>query len=110
MTSNTTAMSSNETYDMLSSLLPSTSYMLAYSLPLLFVSALLTFAGAFLTLDRTHSFPSSNASSDHSSHGKRTCLTSFRWSSFLEGGVGGLCSGYAFGGMCIAYKTNDQNH
>ncbi|KAJ7176570.1 hypothetical protein C8R46DRAFT_1160522 [Mycena filopes] len=58
----------------LTTLLPSTAYLLAYALPLLFISLLLTFAGAFLTLDRSRSIHF-----------------------LLEGGVGGLAAGYAFG-------------
>ena len=54
---------SSRTESTLSSLLASTSYLLAYALPLLFCSLLLTFAGAFLALDRTSfSSPSLTAS------------------------------------------------
>jgi hypothetical protein len=72
----------------LPSLLSTPIYILVYSLPLLLVSVLLTFAGAFLTLDRTRSFPPYNAFDAQTR--KRIWL--------LEGGVGGLLIGYAFGG------------
>ena len=97
MTSNTT---SNESYDLLSSLLPSSPYALAYALPLFFLSVLLTFAGAFLTLDRTRSFPPT-ASPQTARKPKRVCsdLIPSKWSAVLEGGLGGLASGYIFGGV-----------
>ncbi|KAF9005493.1 hypothetical protein BDQ17DRAFT_1423976 [Cyathus striatus] len=41
----------------LTALLSTTPYTLAYALPLLFLSLLLTFAGTFFTLDRTRVFP-----------------------------------------------------
>lgn len=74
---------------LLTSLLPSTSYLLAYVLPLLFLSLTLTFAGAFLTLDRTRSFAPSY---DTLPKQRKT-----RWT--VEGGVGGLAVGYVFGSM-----------
>jgi hypothetical protein len=77
---------------LLTSLLPSTSYLLAYALPLLFLSLSLTFAGSFLTLDRTRSF--SPGYELPSTFKKRKV----RW--LLEGGLGGLAIGYVFGSMC----------
>ena len=77
----------------LTTLVPSTSYLLAYSLPLLFLSVLLTFAGAFLTLDRTRSFPPERYGVLPGAFEQKKRL---HW--LLEGGVGGLAAGYAFGG------------
>jgi hypothetical protein len=75
-------------------LLPSPAYVLSYSLPLLLLSIVLTFAGAFLTLDRSRSFaPRYDAlPGGFDPRGKKK----FHW--LLEGGVGGLASGYVFGG------------
>ncbi|KAJ7705276.1 hypothetical protein B0H17DRAFT_1298329 [Mycena rosella] len=76
----------------LTSLLPSTSFVLAYSLPLLFLSIVLTFAGAFLTLDRTRSFPPERYGVLPGAFEQKKRL---HW--LLEGGVGGLAVGHAFG-------------
>ncbi len=77
----------------LTSLLPSTSYLLAYSIPLLLLSVVLTFAGTFLILDRTRSFaPNYDALPGAFKRARKVSFT-------LEGGVGGLAVGYAFGGM-----------
>ncbi|KAJ7182592.1 hypothetical protein C8R43DRAFT_911084 [Mycena crocata] len=84
-------MAANDT-STLSALLPSTSYLLAYSLPLLFLSILLTFAGAFLTLDRTRSFPPERFGVLPGAFEQKKRL---HW--LLEGGVGGLAAGHAFG-------------
>jgi hypothetical protein len=74
----------------LSTLLPSTPYLLAYSLPLLLSSIMLTVSGAFLTLDRTRSFPPSyDPIPGVFESTKRFWL--------LEGGIGGLALGFAFG-------------
>jgi hypothetical protein len=78
----------------LASLLSSKAYLLAYSLPLLVISVLLTFCGAFLTLDRTRSFSPSYErmpGAYDSSPKRRSALLVF------EGGVGGLTAGFAFG-------------
>ena len=77
----------------LTTLLPSTPYLLAYSLPLLLLSVLLTVAGAFLTLDRTRSFPPSYDTIP----GAFDVTKKRFW--FLEGGIGGSALGFAFGGM-----------
>lgn len=91
----------SQTPSKLTPLLPTTPYVLAYTLPLLLLSVLLTFAGTFLTIDRSRSFtPRSDASSysslpgafDHPKKKRR-----FSW--LLDGGIGGLASGYAFGRM-----------
>ena len=91
------AMTTNASYDLLSSLLPTTSFALAYALPLLLVSLALTFAGAFLTLDRTRVFPPSvsQRTSQPKSHARPSPAS---WTLLLHGGIGGLCSGYVFGG------------
>ena len=92
-------MTTNDTYTLLS-LLPTTSYALSYALPLFFVSLLLTFVGCFLTLDRTRTFAPASVPPS-SSKSKRGCthLLPDKWSAVLEGGVGGLASGYSFGSM-----------
>ncbi|EIN12345.1 hypothetical protein PUNSTDRAFT_81513 [Punctularia strigosozonata HHB-11173 SS5] len=80
-------------------LLPSTGYLLAYTLPLLIISVISTFAGPFLTFDRTRAFrprPDAGYTEDmpgsfgYSSKHKRFRLK-------LEGGIGGLMVGYLFG-------------
>ncbi|KAJ7489469.1 hypothetical protein FB451DRAFT_1024640 [Mycena latifolia] len=76
----------------LTTLLPSSSYLLAYALPLLFLSILLTFAGAFLTLDRSRSFPPERYGVLPGAFEQKK-----RLHFLLEGGVGGLAAGYAFG-------------
>ncbi|KAI0310727.1 hypothetical protein OF83DRAFT_1070095 [Amylostereum chailletii] len=73
-------------------MLPSTSLALAYSLPLLLISLLLAFAGSFLTLERTRAFAPQRDAFQLPGTKKRK-LPRF----YLEGGVGGLASGYAFG-------------
>jgi hypothetical protein len=80
-------------------LLPSTGYLLAYSLPLLLLSVPLTFAGPLLTLDRTRVFPP-RADAGYTeqipgSFGQRKSQKKLRWK--LEGGLGGLMIGYSFG-------------
>ena len=84
----------------LSSLLSSSPYLLAYALPLLFLSLLLTFAGAFLTLDRTRAFaPRYDAlqppEATRIQHAEVLLKKIFR----LEGGIGGIALGFVFGGM-----------
>uniref|UniRef100_A0A0W0G251 DUF4203 domain-containing protein n=1 Tax=Moniliophthora roreri TaxID=221103 RepID=A0A0W0G251_MONRR len=77
-------------------LLPTPSYTLAYALPLLFLSLLITFAGSFLTLDRTRQFrPSATAEFT-----KKNKLNFY-----LEGGVGGLILGYSFGLHLATFLT-----
>ncbi|KAJ7678261.1 hypothetical protein DFH06DRAFT_1168277 [Mycena polygramma] len=76
----------------LTTLLPSTPYLLAFSIPLLLLSLLLTFAGAFLTLDRSRSFPPERYGVLPGAFEQKKRLIFL-----LEGGVGGLAAGYAFG-------------
>ncbi|KAJ3928656.1 MAG: hypothetical protein NXY57DRAFT_496239 [Lentinula lateritia] len=97
MATNTSSLSSSS--DSLSTLLPSSSYLLAYTLPLLLVSLILTFSGAFLTLDRTRRFRAKNDMYVMPrSFGKETKgLRLFKRMMVLEGGVGGILLGYAFG-------------
>ena len=83
----------------LSSLLSSSPYLLAYALPLLFLSLLLTFAGAFLTLDRTRAFaPRYDAlkppEATKFQHAEVLLKTIFR----IEGGIGGIALGFVTGG------------
>ena len=73
---------------------PSSAFALAYALPLLFLSILLTFAGTFLTLDRTRSFPHPSYKAIPGSLDAPKRRIAFA----LEGGVGGLAIGYSFGG------------
>jgi hypothetical protein len=80
---------------LLTTLLPSTTYTLAYSLPLFICSLCLNFAGAFLTLDRSRSFPKQYDSIPDDFF-PQTQSGKFHW--LLEGGVGGLAAGYVFGG------------
>ncbi|KAL0960840.1 hypothetical protein HGRIS_005856 [Hohenbuehelia grisea] len=86
----------------LSTLLPTTSFLLAYSLPLLLISSVLTFAGCFLTLDRSRSF-APRYEAIPGAFEQRPKKTKFTW--MLEGGIGGLASGYVFGvhlSTCLA--------
>ena len=80
-------------------------YALIYSIPLLLLSLILTFAGTFITLDRSRSFPPTSGE-DYSvlpapgAFGqKQAAVHKFRW--LLGGGVGGLLGGYAFGRTLI---------
>lgn len=98
-------MTTNASYDLLSSLLPTTSFGLAYVLPLLFLSLLLTFAGTFLTLDRTRIFPPTEPRRQADSKAKLPWLSTITWSLFLRGGIGGLFSGFAFGGAQFSYSA-----
>ncbi|KAJ3516969.1 hypothetical protein NLJ89_g800 [Agrocybe chaxingu] len=83
----------------LTPLLPTSSYLLPYAVPLLLLSLFFTFTGTFFTLDRTRSFPTRNAGISYASlpgaldHPKKK--RRFTWA--LEGGVGGLIGGYLFG-------------
>ena len=109
---------SSDTLPQLPPLLPTTPYLLAYTLPLLLLSLVLTFAGTFLTLDRTRSFPSSSGAGSTYAPlpipggfaKKSTKSLASKW--VLEGGVGGLIGGYAFGGaFCppssvVIYRLN----
>ena len=86
-------------------LLPS-HYTLIYSIPLLVAALLLTFAGAFLTLCRTCTFPPQApvealpGQYDTKTSKKSKFMTWWR----LEGGVGGLASGWGFGGEFILHQ------
>ena len=97
-------MTSNESYDLLSSLLPTTSFALAYALPLFLFSLALNLAGAFLTLDRTRIFTTLDTNRQPPKS-QRLWLSSISWSLFLHGGVGGICLGYAFGGVCLIVES-----
>ncbi|CDO75303.1 hypothetical protein BN946_scf184654.g11 [Trametes cinnabarina] len=82
----------------LSDLLPTSPHILAYALPLLLLSLLLTFAGAFLTLDRTRAFaPRYDAlqppETNKFQHTEAIVKRIFR----LGGGIGGIAVGYVTG-------------
>ncbi|KAI0350347.1 hypothetical protein OH77DRAFT_1489218 [Trametes cingulata] len=89
---------STSTGTTLTSLLSSSPYLLAYGLPLLCCSLLLTFAGAFLTLDRTRAFAPRYdalhpAETTRIQHAEAVVKRVFR----LEGGIGGIAVGYVTG-------------
>ncbi|KAF5340640.1 hypothetical protein D9611_007480 [Ephemerocybe angulata] len=75
-------------------LVPITAYTLAYTLPLLLISILLIFAGSFLTLDRTRSFPPAE---DYTTLPGTFDTKKRRIHLRFEGGIGGSAIGYAFG-------------
>ena len=94
-------MASNCSQCALGDVLDSTPYTLAYALPLLLISFVLTFAGSFLTLDRTRIFaPRRNSvkSLPRSASELKRIESSLRWLSTFEGGVGGIAAGYVFSG------------
>ena len=94
-------MASNCSHCALGDLLDSTSYTLAYALPLLLISFVLTFAGTFLTLDRTRVFAPRHHTVKSLSRGAselKRIEGSLRWLSVFEGGVGGIAAGYVFAG------------
>ncbi|PPQ88396.1 hypothetical protein CVT25_011275 [Psilocybe cyanescens] len=100
-------MASSTTSSQLTPLLSTKPYLLVYALPLLFISLLLTFSGTFLTLDRSRSFPPTDGAVKDGkgyaalskpgalSFDKTKRTRRFNW--ILEGGIGGLAGGYAFG-------------
>lgn len=77
-------------------LLPPTGRLLTYAIPLLLTSIGLTFAGTFLTLDRTRSFPRAYDAIVPGSFNKPTRPRP-KDLYMLGGGVGGLLSGWCFG-------------
>lgn len=91
--SNSQLVAANQTA-LLTTLLPSTTYTLIYALPLLGASIVLAFAGSFLTLDRTRSFPPQYDSIPGDFFQQKRSRK-FYW--LLEGGIGGLAIGYVFG-------------
>jgi hypothetical protein len=96
------ATQTNHSLVELTDFFPSTSYRLAYDLPLFALSLLLTFAGAFLTLDRTRSFrPRSDPLHVPGSFNLTKKPKRVRF--YLQGGLGGVAIGYSFGrmSMCI---------
>ncbi|GBE85279.1 hypothetical protein SCP_0704660 [Sparassis crispa] len=95
----------NDTDYTLSSLFSSYRYTLAYALPLLLLSIVLTFAGAFFTVDRSHTFaPQNDVVRSPSSTNSMLKKLGIRLRNIflLEGGIGGLASGYVFGGMHLS--------
>jgi hypothetical protein len=93
----------------LTSLLTPTPYLLAYALPLLLISLLLTFSGTFLILDRSRSFPPAANGERGSTSGYKSLIPGkfptiekmkMKKGSVnyhLEGGIGGLAGGFCFG-------------
>lgn len=79
------------------SFLPNQSLTLAYSLPLLAFSVPLTFGGAFLTLDRTRSFPPRDFNDGWFGRTSETFVDKMKRNMRLQGGLGGLCAGFLFG-------------
>jgi hypothetical protein len=91
----------NQSLIELTDLFPSSPYRLVYDLPLLALSILLAFAGAFFTLDRTRSFrPRSDPLHAPGSFNltKRPGRARF----YLQGGLGGVAIGYSFGRTFIS--------
>lgn len=86
---------SNESNATLTYLLSPTPYSLAYILPLLCLSSVLTFSGTFLTLDRSRSFPSKADYAALPGAFEKTKQRKFVW--YFEGGIGGLACGYTTG-------------
>lgn len=93
----------------------STPFLLAYAIPLLLLSILVTFAGTFLTLDRTRTFaPRTDATdalpgaykeaSDESAVKKWFNSLRFR----LDGGVGGMAAGYIFGCKSVFFISSSH--
>jgi hypothetical protein len=75
-------------------------YQIAYAIPLLALSLPITFAAAFLTLDRTRTFaPTSTAISTPSRK---------PWE--FQGGVGGMLGGWALGGESNAVIIGPHPH
>ncbi|THH04121.1 hypothetical protein EW145_g5756 [Phellinidium pouzarii] len=77
----------------------STPFLLAYAVPLLLFSIVITLAGTFLTLDRTRTFrPRANETiSTSGTAGDNISNTMKGWNFCLDGGIGGLVIGYVFG-------------
>jgi hypothetical protein len=83
----------------LSGLVSSTPHLLAYSIPLLLISILLTFTGTYLTLDRSRSFAPSYSPVPLPGGFDRPKKLDLTW--LLRGGIGGLANGYIFGRMFL---------
>lgn len=93
MSSVSPANDSHDLNDISATLLSSNVYLLIYAIPLLVLSAILTFSGSFLTLDRTRALPRAKTfDPENLSRRLRSWFV-------LEGGVGGVILGYAFGGV-----------
>jgi hypothetical protein len=100
--------STNHSLTELANFFPSAPYRLAYALPLFALSALLTFAGAFLTLDRTRSFrPRSDPL--HVSGSFNLTERPKRVRFYLQGGLGGVAIGYSFGRMFICDSVSSSH-
>jgi len=90
----------------LTSLLPFP-YVFAYSIPLFVSALLLTFAGAFLSLCRTCTFPPhaplESLPGQNDVEGDTKSRIKAWWG--LEGGVGGLASGWIFGAYVATFLS-----
>jgi hypothetical protein len=88
-------------------LLPTAPYLLIYSLPLLLFSLVFTFAGTFLTLDRTRTFPTrgTGAYASLPIPGSSNTFKKRKLIWVFEGGIGGLIGGYLFGGMLFSFQS-----
>jgi hypothetical protein len=97
------ANTTGHSFVQLTHLLQSTSYRLAYALPLIVLSALLAFAGAFLALDRTRSFqPRSDSLQVPGSFNLSTKPKHVRL--HLQSGLGGIAVGYSFGRTLVCVQ------
>jgi hypothetical protein len=97
----------------LTTLLASPTATLVYAIPLLIASLALTFAGTFLTLDRSRSFSPKHDKTDKFIYSSYESFEKRRnrewlWWWRLEGGVGGLAEGYVFGGEFCLHRTSRQ--
>ena len=87
----------------LTDLLPTNGYLLPYALSLLFISLVLNFSGAFLTLDRTRSFaPTGDVFKDARKSTSRLIA------SFFRGGSGGILTGFVFGSEFLLLPPTQQ--
>lgn len=75
----------------------STAFLLAYAIPLLLFSTVITFCGAFLTLDRSRTFAPRSDSTSSIPGAFEKNVTVRRRIFRLDGGIGGLAVGYVFG-------------
>lgn len=75
-------------------------YQLVYAIPLLVFSLPITFAAAFLTLDRTRTFTPTSTTISTPSRGP--------WQ--FQGGVGGMLGGWALGGESKAVTMTLYAH
>ncbi|KAJ3771645.1 hypothetical protein FB446DRAFT_95316 [Lentinula raphanica] len=82
----------------------SSSYLIAYAVPCFLISLVLTFGGTFLMLDRTRKKKKKNTLTKPTTTTMTRLIQSF---SELEGGIGGVMIGYAFGVHLSTFPTLD---